>query len=240
MGIVHTVLSGACTYAVRMEVLDRNPMTGAPPQRQTSGKWTLQQSLRSRRSWPLSNGSATGCSRFCVYWSTPGCVSAKPLGLRWSNVNLDQGYVRVVEAAVKTHRQGMITKRPKTTKGVRTIDLDDRTIEVLRRLRLKQFLDDYQGEFVFPHCDGGLMRVTTIIRDLKRLGERVGVPGITFHSLQHFHASVSLQQHQNVVVVSRRLGHSSVVTTLDTYGHVMAGWQKGEADAFAEAMETND
>ena len=159
---------------------------------------------------------------------------------RWSNVNLDQGYVRVVEAAVNTHRQGMITKRPKTTKGVRTIDLDDRTIEVLRRLRLKQFLDDYQGEFVFPHCDGGLMRVTTIIRDLKRLGERVGVPGITFHSLRHFHASVSLQQHQNVVVVSRRLGHSSVVTTLDTYGHVMAGWQKGEADAFAEAMETND
>ena len=54
---------------------------------------------------------------------------------------------------------------------------------------------------MFPHCDGGLMRVTTIIRDLKRLGERVGVPGITFHSLQHFHASVSLQQHQNVVVV---------------------------------------
>ena len=93
---------------------------------------------------------------------------------------------------------------------------------------------------MFPHCDGGLMRVTTIIRDLKRLGERVGMPGITFHSLRHFHASVSLQQHQNVVVVSRRLGHSSVVTTLDTYGHVMAGWQKGEADAFAEAMETND
>ena len=210
MGIVHTVLSGACTYAVRMEVL-------AIAERER------------HRLFPFL--------RLLVY---TGMRLGEALGLRWSNVNLDQGYVRVVEAAVKTHRQGMITKRPKTTKGVRTIDLDDRTIEVLRRLRLKQFLDDYQGEFVFPHCDGGLMRVTTIIRDLKRLGERVGVPGITFHSLRHFHASVSLQQHQNVVVVSRRLGHSSVVTTLDTYGHVMAGWQKGEADAFAEAMETND
>ena len=209
MGIVHTVLSGACTYAVQ-EIL-------AIAERER------------HRLFPFL--------RLLVY---TGMRLGEALGLRWSNVNLDQGYVRVVEAAVKTHRQGMITKRPKTTKGVRTIDLDDRTIEVLRRLRLKQFLDDYQGEFVFPHCDGGLMRVTTIIRDLKRLGERVGVPGITFHSLQHFHASVSLQQHQNVVVVSRRLGHSSVVTTLDTYGHVMAGWQKGEADAFAEAMETND
>ena len=37
-------------------------------------------------------------------------------------------------------------------------------------------------------------------------------------------------------MVSRRLGRSSVVTTLDNYGHVMAGWQKGVADAFAKAM----
>ena len=72
------------------------------------------------------------------------------LGLRWCNVDLDQGYVRVVESAVKSHHQGMITKRPKTAKGVRTIDLDDRTIEVLTRHRLKQVLDDYQGELVSP------------------------------------------------------------------------------------------
>ena len=58
--------------------------------------------------------------RLLVY---TGMRLGEALGLRWSNVNLDQGYVRVVEAAVKgveAHRQGMITKRPKTTKGVRT------------------------------------------------------------------------------------------------------------------------
>ena len=80
------------------------------------------------------------------------------------------------------------------------------------------------------------MKVTTIIRDLKTLSRRAGVPEITFHSLRHFHATVALQQRQNVVVVSRRLGHASVTTTLDTYGHVMAGWQKDVAEAFAEAM----
>ena len=54
--------------------------------------------------------------RLLVY---TGMRLGEALGLRWSNVN--QGYVRVVEAAVKTHRQGMITKRPKTTKGVRRL-----------------------------------------------------------------------------------------------------------------------
>ena len=38
-------------------------------------------------------------------------------------------------------------------------------------------------------------------------------------------------------MVSRHLGHSSVMMTLGIYGHEMAGWQKGVADAFADAMD---
>ena len=51
---------------------------------------------------------------------------------------------------------------------------------------------------------------------------------------------MALQQKQNVVVFPRRLGHTSVLTTLDTHAHVMPGWQKGVAGAFAEAMEISD
>ena len=72
----------------------------------------------------------------------------------------------------------------------------------------------------------------------RELGERVGCT-ITFHSLRHFHASLSLEQRQNVVVVSRRLGHASVNTTLETYAHCMPGWQPGTVEAFADSMEAD-
>ncbi len=65
----------------------------------------------------------------------------------------------------------------------------------------------------------------------------MGCSGITAHSLRHFHATVLLQSGTNPVVVSKRLGHANVSITLNIYGHVLPGWQKEAAAAFAGAME---
>ena len=46
-----------------------------------------------------------------------------------------------------------------------------------------------------------------------------------------------LQSGQTLLLVGKRLGHASIATTGDIYGHLLPGWQKEAADAFAEAME---
>ena len=135
---------------------------------------------------------------------------------------------------------GLMLTEPKSHHSHRTIDLDDGTADVLREHRAKkvqtgQAVDDL-GALVFPGRAGRLMPVTPLQRQLKRLGERVGDETVTFHSLRHFYATVALQQRQNVVVVSNRLGHSSVSMTLDIYGHTIPGWQRSMAEAFAQAM----
>jgi integrase len=56
------------------------------------------------------------------------------------------------------------------------------------------------------------------------------------HDLRHFHVSLLLQSGQSPVLVSKRLGHSSVSMTLDVYGHLMPGWQREAAEVFAKAM----
>ena len=62
---------------------------------------------------------------------------------------------------------------------------------------------------------------------------------MTVWSLRHSHASVALQTGQNIVVVSKRLGHANVSITSDIYAHALPGRQKQAADAFAEAMDHN-
>ena len=47
----------------------------------------------------------------------------------------------------------------------------------------------------------------------------------------------ALQLGQNIVVVSKRLGHSSVSITSDIYAHSLPGWQKHAADSYATAMK---
>ena len=71
----------------------------------------------------------------------------------------------------------------------------------------------------------------------RRLAKKAGVPNVKLHDLRHFHASVMLQQGQSPALVSKRLGHASVSTTMDIYSHILTGWQKEAANAFAKAME---
>ena len=164
-----------------------------------------------------------------------GMRRGEALALRWSNVNLEEGWLQVVEHVTRRHHQGVILDTPKTTAGVRIIDLDKLTVKVLRRHQDAQ-VQAGDSELVFPHGDGGFMKEAGVMRDLKELGQRVGVPGITWHQLRHLHASVALQNKQNVATVSRRLGHSKTSITLDTYSHMLPGWQQEVADAVAGAI----
>ena len=76
-----------------------------------------------------------------------------------------------------------------------------------------------------------------LTRALGKASKRVDANGIKIHDLRHFHASVLLQSGQNPVLVSKRLGHSTVSMTLDVYGHLMPGWQREAANVFAQVMQ---
>jgi integrase len=54
------------------------------------------------------------------------------------------------------------------------------------------------------------------------------------HDIRHSHASWLLAQGMDIVVVQRRLGHESIKTTVDRYGHLLPGQLKAAADALDE------
>jgi integrase len=55
---------------------------------------------------------------------------------------------------------------------------------------------------------------------------RSNLPIGRFHDLRHTHASQLLRHGIHPKVVSERLGHSSIVITLNTYSHVLRGLQE--------------
>lgn len=132
---------------------------------------------------------------------------------------------------------------PKSKASRRVIDLDDGTMEVLRLHRVRQMehrlvlARSYaDNDLVFPDEFGKFLNPMALTRTLNHAGRRVGAQHIKLHDLRHFHASVLLQSGQNPVLVSKRLGHSTVSMTLDIYGHLLPGWQREAAEVFAKAM----
>jgi len=173
-----------------------------------------------------------------------GIRRGEAVGLRWSDVRLDQGWLTVNQSASVVDGEEIVDA-PKTRRSRRVINLDAETARLLQRHRASQRelglrlgITGSSSDRVFTNAIGGPLRPDSVGQAFGRLVKSAGVPPIRLHDLRHTHASHLLMAGVNVKVVSERLGHSSVSFTLDTYAHVMPG-QQAEAAAAAAALLRN-
>ena len=156
-----------------------------------------------------------------------GARRGELLGLRWRDLNLDTGTMKI-ERAVEQTKQGTSVKAPKTRHGRRIVTLAPATVDVLRahwRMQREQWLALGRGKLapetpVFATIDGEIMSPRSISKAWERATKRLCI-NATFHSLRHTHASTLIAAGVDVVTVSRRLGHGSAAITLTVYAHLM-------------------
>jgi integrase len=116
---------------------------------------------------------------------------------------------------------------PKTQRGVRVVDLDRATVEVLRDHAVGQGAqrvlagDVWKDEgWVFTREDGSPIHPERITRTFTSLSARLGLPPIRLHDLRHGYASHALAAGANMKIIQNQLGHGSHGFTADTYTHV--------------------
>ena len=85
---------------------------------------------------------------------------------------------------------------------------------------------------VFSRPDGTPEKPDHVTEAFRWLARRLGLQGMRLHDLRHTHASLMLAQGVHPKMVSERLGHSSIVITLNTYSHVVPGLQEAAAMRF--------
>lgn len=68
-----------------------------------------------------------------------------------------------------------------------------------------------------------------VTHELQAVLARASLPRQRFHDLRHTHATLRLEAGDDLYSVSRSLGHSSITTTADTYGHVTPAMQERSA-----------
>ena len=242
--LVHTVLSGALKYALRMEVVWRNPAQVVTPPQVVRKEVEPPEIAAVMRILGIAKDEEHPffpCLHLIAY---TGVRRGEALGLRWQDTDLDGGTISIVQTLSRALRQGLIFQQPKTNSGRRRIDLDASTVSVLRAHRGQQLLhklklggDHQDNDLVFADPLGAPLNPMALTRAFQAFAKRVGFVGAKLHDLRHFHATVMLQQGQSPVLVSKRLGHASVSTTMGIYSHILPGWQKEAASAFARAME---
>jgi integrase len=148
------------------------------------------------------------------------------LGLRWTDLDLDVGRLRVVQTVIQM-RSMVAIGEPKTARGRRPIALDKATVAVLREHRRKMLekrllvgpdFDDHS--FVFHQADGSWLHPDAVSEMFLRRVNSYGLPRLSLHGLRHTWATLALEQGIHPRVVQERFGHSTISITLGMYSHV--------------------
>lgn len=102
---------------------------------------------------------------------------------------------------------------PKTRRSKRFITVPDFLLEIIREYAAKLY--EYQPEERLFECTKYWLK-----EQLERCCKRTGVKVIRLHDLRHSHAALLIHLGTPILMVSERLGHEDVETTLRTYGHL--------------------
>ncbi|MGH9148660.1 MAG: site-specific integrase, partial [Vicinamibacterales bacterium] len=162
------------------------------------------------------------------------------LGLRWDDVDLDRGVLRVRQALERLGK-GWRLVEPKSEASRRTIRVPDPLVPILRAHRVRQLEQRLAASakwkedgFVFTASHGQPLDGCRLNRTVKAMLRAAGLPPLHFHALRHSCATFLLVQRVPPRVVMDVLGHSDIRLTLNTYSHVIEQLQ----DEAAQEMTT--
>ncbi|MCE5340145.1 MAG: site-specific integrase [Planctomycetaceae bacterium] len=101
----------------------------------------------------------------------------------------------------------------------------------------EKFKPDNVIRLVFPNrtgepLDGDNFRNRIFYKIL----DKADVPRIRFHDIRHTFASLLLQQGESLHYVKEQMGHASIQTTVDVYGHIVPGSNRQAVNKLDEAV----
>lgn len=240
----HSILSSALKQAVKWQILSYNPasLTDRPQNHRKEMKVLSPEEAKQFL-------EAAKEDRWGIIFSlaiSTGMRPEKYLGLRWKNIDLKNGLATIERVLVdKRVGGGWTLEEPKTSQSRRTIPLPNAVSQELvahRREQLEErlkFGQAYQKfDFVFATELGTpILRSNLTRRHFKPILKKAELPeDIRLYDLRHTCATLLLAAGENPKVVSERLGHASIVLTLDTYSHVLPTMQESATNKLEKMM----
>ncbi len=174
---------------------------------------------------------------FVLTLARTGMRLGEAAALQWRDVDLDRG-IAVVQRAFWRGR----IQSPKGGR-VRPVDLSRQLVAVLRAAAAAereraQCEKRSPSSWIFARPDGRPPNTDNFRRRVWRaLFRHARLPYAWPHSLRHTYASLLLAQGESLVYVKAQLGHRSIQTTVDVYGHLVAGGNRAAVDRLDDPGE---
>jgi len=155
-----------------------------------------------------------------LYWC--GLREGEMLALTLQDIDLDNQVIHVTKTYQRYKGRDIFTS-PKTPSSVRQVSMPGFLCDELR---------EYVDMLYCPEPEQRIFPITksNLLKQFITLAKEAGLKRITVHGLRHSHVSLLISKKYDIFEVSKRIGHKSIKTTQDIYGHLFDGVQRAIAN----------
>lgn len=218
-------------YAVSMDYIAKNPLSSINNFKDTltfepQKEFNYYTADEFKKYEKVMREQAENCSTnaewdFYVFFSIAfftGLRKGEIHALKWNDI--DSEYLNIKRSIAQKLKGEDRETPPKNKSSIRTIQMPKQLIDILNEHKkrwktYKGFSDD------FRICGGTKpLRDSTLDKRNKKYAELAGLKNIRIHDFRHSHASLLANEGINIQEIARRLGHSKIEITWNTYSHL--------------------
>ncbi|MDK8193738.1 site-specific integrase [Paenibacillus sp. UMB7766-LJ446] len=245
--MVHRIVKNIFTRAVEWKVIKDNPAAAVQKPK-----------VISKRNIPYSEKEVTemlaALQKEPIHWRlfvtmavTSGLRRGELLGLEEKHIDLSTGVITVEQSVSIAIAGTAHVKQPKTANSIRKVTLPSVVLEELReylesrkieREALGETWNDGGYAFIFSHPDGKAFHQERPYLWFRNFLKKNGLRYIRFHDLRHTSATLLINQGVHAKIISERLGHGNISTTMNIYGHALQSADQSAADKFNSLFDS--
>ena len=239
---VHAVLHKALEEAVKGDLIPRNPATHANKPKVKQDE--IEPLDTSQAAAFLKAAKGDRFEALYILCLMCGLRQGEALALRWRDIDLDGGTLRVNLQLQRVRDGGGLRFSEPKNASRRTVGLPQRAVSALKSHRKRQLEEKlaagslYRDEgLVFASRHGTPIDAQNVVnRYYKPLLKRASLPSIRFHDLRHSCLSLLAQRGEPIRDLQALAGHATAAFTLQRYTHHYDASAKRTADAMGEIL----
>lgn len=222
---IYVTFKALLNWAVQNEYLPNNPLAKVPNFRDAYENkkelryYTPEEYLRYASSaWSIA--TEIGFYDYYVFFAIAyytGARKGEIHALRWHD--LKSNSIHITKSITQKLKGDDRETPPKNKSSNRVVQLPEPLIDILKKH--KERGKGYKGFNKDYYICGGIrpLRDSTLSKMNFRIADDAGLHHIRIHDFRHSHASLLANNGVNILEISRRLGHSNIEQTLNTYSH---------------------
>lgn len=166
------------------------------------------------------------------------------LGLTWNNIDFNDFTITIDKITVRDKGQ-VILKEPKTESSIRTISAPKEIILMLKQLKKDRLAAKLRGEkshreLIFYDKNLNPIAQDVLSKKFRYFLQENNLKHIRFHDLRHSHVTMLIDAKVPIKVISERVGHSNVNTTLNIYSHALMEMDQEASDKISDTLFNNE